>query len=87
VVEDFGHDAAVWVVPAGDAGGVASVKCVLKDGLVLAEGLPFAGGGFAKREETLTAFEGRPVKSVGRMKRVYSPVGMAWVKMVDWAAS
>ena len=51
MIEDFGHDAAVGVVPAGDAGVVAGVDGVLKDGLVLAEGCPLAGGGIFEREQ------------------------------------
>ena len=43
VIENRGNDAAVGVVPAGEGGAVAVVECVLKDGVVLVEGLPLAG--------------------------------------------
>ena len=70
VIEDLRHDAAVGVVPAGDAGGIAGVDGVLKDGLVLTEGRPLAGGWIFEREsrpraEMSTALEGMPVKRVG----------------------
>ena len=39
-VEDLGHEAAVGVVPAGDAGAVTAVECILKDGLMGVEELP-----------------------------------------------
>ena len=51
VIEDLGHDAAVGVVPAGDAGGIAGVDGVLEDGLMLMEGRPLAGGWIFEREE------------------------------------
>ncbi len=51
VIEDLGHDAAVGVVPTGDAGGVAGVDGVLEDGLVLMEGRPLAGRRIFEREK------------------------------------
>jgi len=62
VVEDLGHDAAVGVVPAGDASRVARVESVLKDGLMRKERNPFGGAGIAQREQKTT---GRDVDLVG----------------------
>ena len=51
MIEDLGHDAAVGVVPAGDGRHIARVDGVLKDGLVLLEWRPLAGGGIFEREQ------------------------------------
>jgi len=51
VIEDLRHDAAVGVVPTGDARCIAGVDCVLEDGLMLAEGCPLAGCRVLERDE------------------------------------
>lgn len=63
MIKDFGHDAAVGVVPAGDGGAVAGVNSVLKDGLMRAEGGPLASGGIFERDEQAAS---RDVDGVGR---------------------
>jgi len=37
MIEDLGKDAAVWVIPTSDGGGVSAVQGILKDGIVWIE--------------------------------------------------
>ena len=51
VIEDLGHNTAIWVVPAYDACGVASVDGILENSLMLVERNPLGSRRALEREE------------------------------------